>query len=231
MGWQENLLARVPRADNSRSSAPSIYGVSRGFNHQTYLPLTTFPRELIDTECSGGGHVLLSNSMLYEHVIAGSSKVVWIQTAFGPVIHHLFPHITFDLPWFQLRDRLRKLSLEHVVSPQWTVAEDLILICNLGAPARFSAIAQHIHPPTLESAKLCLRGGALLLTLNNNISRRMTCRCYADVSQMEWFHVSLDNGVEACLRTLEMSATCQGYKGATCRTDGFHISGSPGLGG
>jgi hypothetical protein len=56
--------------------------------------------------------MILLDRMLYKHVIVGLSKVVWIQTTFGPAIHHLSPHITFDLPWFQLRDRSRKLSPE-----------------------------------------------------------------------------------------------------------------------
>jgi hypothetical protein len=54
--------------------------------------------------------------------------VVWVQTAFGPTIHHLSPCSTFALPWFQLRDRSRKLSPEYVASPQWTVVVDLVIL-------------------------------------------------------------------------------------------------------
>jgi hypothetical protein len=79
--------------------------------------------------------------------------VVCVHTTFGPTIHHLSPRSTFSLPWSQLRDHSRKLSPEYYVSPQWTVTVDLVSICDLGAPTRFSANAKSNHPPTLRSTK------------------------------------------------------------------------------
>jgi hypothetical protein len=66
----------------------------------------------------GRDHVLLSDRIPYKHEIVGPSKVVWIQTAFGPAIHHISPRSIFSIPWFPLRDRSRKISPEHVASPQ-----------------------------------------------------------------------------------------------------------------
>jgi len=65
--------------------------------------------------------------MLYEHVIVGLSKVVWIHTSFGPTIHYLSPHISFELPWFQLQDCPRKLSPEHISTPQWSMTTNLMI--------------------------------------------------------------------------------------------------------
>jgi hypothetical protein len=73
-------------------------------------------------------HVLLLDRMLYEHVIVGPLKGGLDLDAFGPAIHLPSPRITFDLPWFQLRDRSRKLSPEHVVFPQWTVVIDIMIL-------------------------------------------------------------------------------------------------------
>jgi hypothetical protein len=120
--------------------------------------------------------VLLSDRMPNKHVNAGRSKVVWVQTAFGPAIHHISPRSTFSIPWFPLRDRLRKLSPEQVASSQWTVAVDLDTICDLGAPAIFGATAKLNRPPTLGSAHSVLWDGVLHLASNNNTSQRMIRR-------------------------------------------------------
>jgi hypothetical protein len=121
----------------------------------------------------GCNHVLLSDRMPHKHEIAGPSKAVWIQTTFGPAIHHISPRSIFSIPWFPLWDHSRKISPEHVASPQWTVAIGLVLICDLSAPTRFSATAKLNRPPTLGSAKSVPWDGALLLALNNNNSQRM----------------------------------------------------------
>jgi hypothetical protein len=63
-----------------------------------------------------GFPALVLDLMLYENLIVGSSKVVWIHTAFEPTIHHLLPHISFAITWFQLRDRSIILLFEHVAS-------------------------------------------------------------------------------------------------------------------
>jgi hypothetical protein len=44
--------------------------------------------------------MFLSYLMLYKNVIVGPSKVVWIYTAFDPVIHHLLPRISFTILQF-----------------------------------------------------------------------------------------------------------------------------------
>jgi hypothetical protein len=54
--------------------------------------------------------------------------VVWVHTVFEPTIHHLLSHITFSKPRLQLQDRSRKLSPEHVASPQWIVVVDLVIM-------------------------------------------------------------------------------------------------------
>jgi hypothetical protein len=103
--------------------------------------------------------MVLLDITLYKHTIGVLSKEVWNHTAFGPTIHRLLPRITFTKPQFQLWDRLVKLLPKYVASPQWTVAIDMVLICDLGAPARFSTTAKLIRAPNLESSKLCLGGG------------------------------------------------------------------------
>jgi hypothetical protein len=121
----------------------------------------------------GRDHVLLLDRIPHQHDIVGPLISVWIQTNFGPAIHHISPHSIFAIPWFPLRDRSIKISLEHVASPQWTVVIGLVLICDIREPARFSTTVKLNHPPTLGSTKSVPWDGALLLALNNNNSCRM----------------------------------------------------------
>jgi hypothetical protein len=59
-------------------------------------------------------------------------RVVWIQTTFGPAIHHKLPRILPTIPWFQLRYLLGKLRLEQFTSSQGSVIIDLMKICDSG---------------------------------------------------------------------------------------------------
>jgi len=110
------------------SSILSNYGVSRGFNNQLHfhkLPFLGIEMWLnaqgAATHCSWIGHYI--NTWLQ-----GCSKVVWVHTTFEPAIHHLLPRFTFVKPRFQLRDHSRKLSPEHVASPQWTMVVDIVIL-------------------------------------------------------------------------------------------------------
>jgi len=79
-------------------------------------------------------HMLLSDLMLYKHMIMRPPREVWIHTTFGLAIHHQLPHTSFSIPWFRLQDRSKFLSFEHISSLQWSMVIDLVAICDLGNP-------------------------------------------------------------------------------------------------